>query len=201
MTKLLIATNNPGKLHEYQALLADLPYELVTLAAVGIDDEVEETGVTFAENAQLKARTYAAQSGLLTIADDSGLEVNALGGAPGVYSKRFGGFDHDTPARNQYLLDRMRDVPPDQRQANFRCLICIVRPTDGREWLCDGRLDGVIADAPRGSNGFGYDPLLFLPDLGLTLAELSDEHKNRISHRARASECARALLRQMKDER
>lgn len=194
MTKLLIATNNRGKLSEYQELLADLPYELVTLDDVGITEEVDETGSTFAENAQLKARTYAAQSGLLTMADDSGLEVAALNGAPGVYSKRYGGYDDDTERRNQYLLDQMRGLAQGQRQANFRCLICIVNPADGREWLCDGRLEGEIAFAPRGSGGFGYDPLLYLPDRGLTVAEMSSAEKNAISHRGHATACARDIL-------
>ncbi len=192
MTRLLIATNNQGKLREYQQMLADLPYDLTTLRDVGIDDEVEETGTTFVENAQLKARTYAAQSGLLTLADDSGLEVAALDGAPGVYSKRFGNIDGDGE-RYQFLLDKMAAVPQGQRQANFRCLICIIAP-DGREWLCDGRLDGEIAFAPRGNNGFGYDPVLYLHNLGKMVAELSMEEKNRISHRARATECAKAIL-------
>ena len=192
MTKLLIATNNQGKLREYQQMLADLPSELTTLRDVGINDEVDETGTTFIENAQLKARTYAAQSGLLTLADDSGLEVAALNGAPGVYSKRYGNIDGDGE-RYQYLLDNLTHVPQGQRQANFRCLICIIAP-DGREWLCDGRLDGEIAFTPRGSNGFGYDPVLFLPDIGKTVAELSMTEKNRISHRARATECAKAIF-------
>ncbi len=195
MTRLLIATNNQGKLREYQQMLANLPYELTTLRDVGINDEVEETGTTFVENAQLKARTYAAQSGLLTLADDSGLEVAALNGAPGVYSKRYGNIDGDGE-RYQYLLDNLTHVLQGQRQANFRCLICIIAP-DGREWLCDGRLDGEIAFTPRGSNGFGYDPVLYLPDLGKTVAELSMEEKNRVSHRARATECAKAILAEL----
>lgn len=198
MTKLLIATNNRGKLREYQEMLADLPFELVALEDVGISDEVDETGATFAENAQLKARTYAAQSGLLTLADDSGLEVAALNGAPGVYSKRFGGHDDDTLARNNYLLEKMGDVAEGQRQANFRCVICIIAP-DGREWLCDGRLDGEIALAPRGTNGFGYDPLFYLAQRGKTVAELPIAEKNRISHRALATQCARDILQGIKD--
>jgi XTP/dITP diphosphohydrolase len=198
LTRLLIATNNQGKLREYQEMLADLPYELTTLRDVGIDDEVDETGATFAENAQLKARTYAAQSGLLTLADDSGLEVAALNGAPGVYSKRFGNIADDAK-RCQYLLDKLAHVPPGSRQANFRCLICIVAP-DGREWLCDGRLDGEIAAAPRGTNGFGYDPALYLPELGKTVAELGMAEKNRISHRAHATECAKVILAELASE-
>jgi XTP/dITP diphosphohydrolase len=198
LTRLLIATNNQGKLREYKEMLTDLPYELTTLRDVGINDEVEETGATFAANAQLKARTYATQSGLLTLADDSGLEVAALNGAPGVYSKRFGNIDDDAK-RYQYLLDKLADVSPGSRQANFRCLICIVAP-DGREWLCDGRLDGEIAFQPRGSNGFGYDPVMYLPDLSKTVAELSMEQKNRISHRARATACAKVILAELAGE-
>jgi XTP/dITP diphosphohydrolase len=197
--RLLIATHNRGKVREYRALLADLPVEVTYLDAEGISLEVEETGTTFQENAVLKARAYAQASGLWTWADDSGLEVDALGGEPGVRSARFGapaaGSDQD---RYRLLLDRLAGTPPDARSARFRCVIAIVTP-DGqvhtREATCEGR----IALAPRGSNGFGYDPVFLVAEAGYgqTMAELSPDDKNRISHRGRASRRARQVVERM----
>ncbi|MBI5305308.1 MAG: XTP/dITP diphosphatase [Chloroflexi bacterium] len=192
--KLLIATHNRGKLREYQEIFAGLPYELVTLDDVGIQDDVEETGATFAENAHLKATAYARASGLLTLADDSGLEVDALGGEPGIRSKRYAGDDASDAARVVFLLDKLRDVPRAQRAARFRCVIVLASPRgDTRE--CAGACEGEIAFAPRGANGFGYDPVFLFSERGLTMAELSSAEKNRISHRARAAEHARELLK------
>jgi len=194
--KLLIATHNRGKLKEYHELLAGLPYELLTLDDVGIRDDVEENGATFAENARLKALDYARQSGLLTLADDSGLEVDALGGEPGVRSKRYAGDGVSDAARNQFLLSKLRDVPRGKRGARFRCVIVIASPR-GETWQADGRCEGEIIFEPRGTNGFGYDPLFLFPERGVTMAELPSEEKNRVSHRAKAAEGARKILMQL----
>jgi XTP/dITP diphosphohydrolase len=194
--RLLIATHNRGKLVEYQALLGELPVELVTLDDVGIREDVEETGATLAENARLKALTYARQSGLLTLADDSGLEVDALGGEPGVRSKRYAGADKTDAERNAFLLDKLRDVPPGKRTARFRCVIALATP-DGNLWETEGTCKGEIALDARGTNGFGYDPIFHVAECGKRMAELSTAEKNQISHRARAAEKAKAILQRM----
>ncbi len=191
--RLLIATHNRGKLIEYQELFAGLPLDLVTLDEVGIREDVEENGRSFAENARIKALAYAKQSRLLTLADDSGLEVDALNGEPGVYSKRYAGENVTDAERNEFLLDKLRDVPRGQRTARFQCAIAIARP-DGEMWETSGTCEGEILFAPRGTHGFGYDPIFFFPTLGKTMAELSTEEKNRVSHRARAGEKAKLLL-------
>ncbi len=191
--RLLIATHNRGKLIEYQELFAGLPLDLVTLDEVGIREDVEENGRSFAENARIKALAYAKQSRLLTLADDSGLEVDALNGEPGVYSKRYAGENVTDAERNEFLLDKLRDVPRGQRTARFQCAIAIARP-DGEMWETSGTCEGEILFAPRGTHGFGYDPIFFFPTLGKTMAELSTEEKNRVSHRARAGEKAKAIL-------
>lgn len=190
---LLIATHNPGKVREYRALLADLPLDLVYLDDLGITDEVEETGATFEENALLKARYYASRTGLWTWADDSGLEVDALGGRPGVHSARYAGPDASDADRYRKLLVELQGHPRPWT-ARFRCAVALVRP-DGVEAVCHGTLEGEITDTPRGSHGFGYDPVFYLPERGQTLAELPPEEKNRISHRARAAQTAREVLR------
>jgi XTP/dITP diphosphohydrolase len=182
--QLLIATNNRGKLVEYQAIFADQQLELLTLRDVGIDWDVDETGETFAENAALKARAYGEASGLATLADDSGLEVEALGGFPGVRSARWAGpSDAD---RNAALLARLAEVPAAPRGARFVCE-AMLRLPDGREFTARGEVEGRILEAPRGANGFGYDPLFLIESLGRTAAELTREEKNRLSHRGRAA--------------
>ena len=193
MTKLLIATTNQHKLREYAAIFAPLALDVCTLADVGIEDDVEETGSTFAENAQLKAEFYAAQSGLLTLADDSGLEVMALNGEPGIYSRRYAGPDATDAERNQLLLKNMAHVPFHARLARFVCVIALTQP-DGTTELVEGILPGVIEMEPRGTNGFGYDPLFYVLDEDKTLAELPPERKNAISHRARAAAAAYTVL-------
>jgi XTP/dITP diphosphohydrolase len=192
--QLLIATHNRGKLVEYQEMLADLPLDLVTLDDVGIPDDVEENGTTFAGNARAKALEYARRSGLLTLADDSGLEVDALDGEPGVHSKRYAGENKNDPERIAFLLDKLRGVPHEKRAARFRCAIAIATPRS-ELYECDGTCEGLIEFAPRGTNGFGYDPVFLFPERGLTMAELSSEEKNKISHRARATEQARQILK------
>jgi XTP/dITP diphosphohydrolase len=191
--RLLIATLNRGKLREYRELLAGLPFELVSLADVGIAEDVAETGATFLENARLKAETYARRSGLLTLADDSGLEVEALAGEPGVRSKRYAGDAKSDAERNQILLDRLKNVPVGRRGARFRCTIVIASPA-GLTWSSEGTCAGEIAFEPRGTNGFGYDPVFILQGDGRRMAELPAGEKNRVSHRARAAQGAREIL-------
>ncbi len=193
MTTLLVATTNPGKLREYAAILADLPLQLRSLRDMAIDDDVEETGITFAENALLKARYYAARSGLPAWADDSGLEVAALDGAPGVYSARFAGPGASDSERNALLLEKLAGLPFHARLARFVCVVAIALP-DGTAETAEGVLHGVIDLEPRGSGGFGYDPLFYVVDEDCTLAELPAARKNAISHRARAAHAARELL-------
>ena len=193
MRDLLVATTNLHKLEEYRAIFSDLPYRLLSLRDIRLDTDVEETGSTFAENAELKARSYAQASGLLTLADDSGLEIDALGGAPGVFSARFAGKDTSYEERFRLILGRLKGLPIEQRGARFRCAIAIAEPS-GPTRLVEGVIEGVIADAPRGERGFGYDPIFLVPELGMTTAELTAEDKNRISHRGRAAQLARVLL-------
>lgn len=193
MRDLLLATSNPHKVEEFRAIFSDLPYRLLTLRDIQLDMDVEETGTTFRENAELKARAYAKASGLLSLADDSGLEIDALGGAPGVYSARFGGPDLSYPERFRLIFERLKNVPVEQRTARFHCVIVIADPS-GYCRSSEGAVEGLITDSPRGSNGFGYDPIFYLPDLGKTSAELDPAAKNRISHRGRAAEQARPLL-------
>ena len=191
--RLLIATRNPGKLKEYEQLLAGLPVTLTYLSGEGIAHEVEETGETFADNAIHKAEEYARISGLLTLADDSGLEVDALDGEPGVHSARYAGPRATDEDRYQVLLERMRDVPREERGARFRCVIAVAEP-EGGVWTTEGKCEGVIALAPKGEHGFGYDPVFYLPDQEQTMAQLAPEVKNRMSHRARAAQEIRPIL-------
>ncbi|MFV9507643.1 MAG: RdgB/HAM1 family non-canonical purine NTP pyrophosphatase [Oscillochloridaceae bacterium umkhey_bin13] len=191
MQELLIATRNPGKLREFAAIFAGLGVTLRTLDDLGISDEIAETGDTFAANAILKAEGYMALSGLPTLADDSGLEVAALNGAPGVYSARYGGVTG--AAQLAYLLEQLKEVPWHQRLARFVCVIALARPGGATE-LVEGNLPGVIELAPRGTGGFGYDPLFYLLDEDATMAEIPAERKNQISHRAIAARAAREVL-------
>ena len=184
--KLLLGTNNQAKIREYRSLLADLPYRLVTLAEQGITTVVDETGETLEENARLKATSLAAESQLLTLADDSGLEVDALGGEPGPLSARYAGENTSDSDRIDYLLARLQDVPWARRTARFRCVIAIAAP-DGKTTLCTGECPGLITFAPRGEYGFGYDPVFYLPEMDRTMAELLPEIKNRLSHRSQAA--------------
>lgn len=198
MRKLLIATHNQGKVREYRELLADLPVEVTFLDELGITTEVDETGESFAENAVLKALGYAEMTGLWTWADDSGLEVDALNGEPGIYSARYGGLASDQ-ARYTYLLERLADVPADQRAARFRCVVALALP-DGDAFTASGVIEGAIVSAPRGHNGFGYDPIFQIEWSDLTMAELSPELKNSISHRAKAARSARRILMTLLEE-
>ena len=195
--QLLIATHNPGKVREYQELLRGLSLPLVSLSDVGITQEVAETGLTFAENAWLKARAYAALSGLLTLSDDSGLEVDALAGAPGIHSARYGGDScHSDADRVNLLLANLRGIPWEQRTARFRCVIALCRPNDPGASLV-GSVSGMIQYAPEGADGFGYDPVFYLPSVQRTMAQLSLTQKNRLSHRAHAAGRALPALRRL----
>lgn len=191
--KILLATRNKAKVKEYSRLLHGIPYEIVSLEDVGITQDVAESGQTFEENALIKAKTYAKQSSILAIADDSGLEVDALDGAPGVRSARYAGEGATDKERIDYLLDKMKDIPSKQMTARFRCVIAVATPA-GEVKLCEGKCDGIITFEPKGKNGFGYDPIFYLPDRQLTMAELSMEDKNKISHRGKAAAKARRLL-------
>jgi XTP/dITP diphosphohydrolase len=196
LSKLLLGTNNKGKVLEYRALLEGIPFELVTPAELGIAVDVEETGSSFEENASLKARAFAAESGLLTLADDSGLEVDALHGEPGVHSHRYAGEGATDRELVDYLLTRLKDISLQKRTARFRCVIAIATP-DGKVTLCQGECRGVITFEPRGAGGFGYDPIFLFPSLNKTMAELTMEEKNRLSHRAMAAQKAQEVLMRM----
>jgi len=191
--RVLLATNNAHKVGEYRRLLDGVPYEVVTPADVALDLDVEEDGETYAENATRKAVAFARASGLLCLADDSGLEVFALGGEPGVRSSRFAGPGATDADRIALVLERLRRVPGVSRAARFVCVIAIARPTGELE-LVEGECRGEIAAAARGSHGFGYDPVFLVPEAGVTMAELSPEEKHRISHRGRAAAKAREVL-------
>jgi len=200
--KLLIASNNAGKVREYGQIFAELPFEVTYLEQEGISLDPAETGQTFAENAIIKAQAFAQAGGLLTLADDSGLEVDALNGEPGVYSARYGQTAKDDHAgRYRIVLDKLAALKlTDQaRTARFRCVIAIATPA-GRIELAEGAVEGLIAQQPAGSFGFGYDPIFYLPEFAKTMAQLEPAAKNKISHRGRAARQAVPLLRQLLDE-
>ena len=192
--RLVLASGNAGKLAELGALLADAGRELVPQSALGVDD-IEETGLTFVENALLKARHAARATGLPAIADDSGICVDALGGAPGLYSARYAGGHGDSQANIARLLRELDGLPAGQRGARFRCVIVLLRHAEDPEPLiAEGHWAGQVLEAPRGAGGFGYDPVFLDPSLGLSAAELAPELKNRISHRGQALAQLRARL-------
>jgi XTP/dITP diphosphohydrolase len=199
MSRLLIATGNSGKLREYRALLGDLGWELVSPRDVELSLEVDESGSDYAENAKIKAVAFARASRLVTLADDSGLEVDALGGEPGPLSARYAGPGADDSRRYSRLLERLRGVPPEKRGARFRCLIAVARPS-GETELFEGTCEGVVTEAPRGETGFGYDPVFLLPERGRTLAELPLSEKNAVSHRGAAARKARPFLEKLLSE-
>jgi XTP/dITP diphosphohydrolase len=196
-TALVLASNNPGKLREIGQLLAGAGMQVHPQADFGVT-EAEETGLSFVENAILKARHAAAGSGLPAIADDSGLEVDALGGAPGIYSARYAGAGADDAANNAKLLAALAEVPDDERTARFRCVMAYMRHADDpTPLICVGTWEGLILREPRGANGFGYDPLFFLPERQLSSAELDPALKNALSHRGQA---LRALVANLTGE-
>ncbi len=196
MPKLLLATSNPGKIREYRFLLGGFGYQLTMLAEEGITKAVTESGNNYEQNARLKAITYAKLSQLTALADDSGLEVDALNGEPAVKSARFAGESATDAEKVSFLLAKLNGVPWERRTARFKCVIAIASP-GSRAKLCYGECHGMIAFEAKGENGFGYDPIFSLPEIGKTMAELPFEIKNQISHRARASQKARQVLQQL----
>jgi XTP/dITP diphosphohydrolase len=192
-TDLLLASQNPGKLAEMRELVAGLPFRVLSPADLGIHDAPEETGKSFIENAILKAGHYAGRSGRLTVADDSGLSVDALDGGPGLYSSRFGGEGATDADRNRLLLEKLAGVPPERRGARFTSAVAVAR---GGEvpFQTVASVEGRIAEAPRGPNGFGYDPLFFYPPFGRTFGEVPPEEKARVSHRGQAFARLREFL-------
>jgi XTP/dITP diphosphohydrolase len=192
---LLLATSNPHKIEEFQAILAPAPYTLVSPRDLGLDVRVEETGTTFHENAVLKAIAYAEAAGILALADDSGLEIDALGGEPGVWSARFAGEATPYSERFRLLLERLSDVPEDRRTARYRCVIAMAEPAPrGLYDVVQGTLEGTIASTPAGMGGFGYDPIFYVPELGRTVAQMPAEEKHLISHRGKAGAAAAMSL-------
>jgi XTP/dITP diphosphohydrolase len=193
MADLLLASQNPGKLQEMRLLAAGLPFRVVGPREIGIVEAPDETGASFLENARIKALEYARRSGLLTVADDSGLSVDALSGAPGLQSSRFGGEAASDLDRNRLLLEKLRGVPPERRGARFTSAIAVAR---GGELLfeVEESVTGVIAEAMRGENGFGYDPLFFYPPFGRTFGEVPRAEKDRVSHRGKAFARLREFL-------
>ncbi len=194
--KRVLASNNPGKLRELDALLRPLGWALVTQGELGVE-EIEETGKTFEENALLKAHHAATVTGLPALADDSGIEVDALGGRPGVYSARYAGEPCDDQANNLLMLEELRNVPEAHRTARYRCVIAYVRASDDSDpVLVEGSWEGRILETPRGANGFGYDPLFYVPTHECSSAELEPEVKNQLSHRGAALRALVARLRE-----
>lgn len=191
--KLLLATSNHGKVTEFTQLLQGVDLKLVSLAELGICDTVDETGTTFLENAILKATTYSTLTGMLTLSDDSGLEVDVLNGRPGIRSARYGSAELSDEQRVELILQELNDIPWKGRTARFRCVIAIAG-LSGRTYTVEGVLEGVIQCQPEGSNGFGYDPIFYVPEKGCTTAQLSATEKNVISHRGKAARKAAALF-------
>jgi len=196
MVKMVLATHNPGKRTEWMALLDGLELTLLLPSEIGFDDSVAETGDTYTENALIKARALCKASGLPALADDSGLEVDALDGAPGVRSARYRlGSDE---VRYRALLAALEGVPDDERTARFRCVAALVLP-DGETHTTEGVCEGWITHKPQGAKGFGYDPVFYIPSLDRTMAEISQKQKNQISHRARAARGMRRVMTELLD--
>ena len=191
---VVIATRNTGKMNEMRKMLFNTSFGGLSLDEVSVLEEVEETGTSFEENAMLKAETYGKLSGKLTIADDSGIEVDALGGAPGIYSARYGGDGKDDQDRNKLLLENVEGIPEHQLTARFRCVVALWNPIDNTIVTFDGKIEGKITRNVRGENGFGYDPLFFFPEKNKTLAELTLIEKERVSHRGEAMRKALAYM-------
>lgn len=188
--RIVFATGNEGKMREIRMILGDAGLRAVSMREAGIEAEIEENGTTFEENAVIKARAVMERCGEIVMADDSGLEIDYLGGAPGVYSARFMGEDTSYDVKNRALLEKLKGVPEERRGARFVCVVACALP-DGRILTSRGVMEGIIGQEIRGGNGFGYDPIFFLPEYGMTSAEISPELKNELSHRGKA-------LREMK---
>lgn len=193
MKKLIFATGNENKMKEIRMILGDLDYEILSMKEAGIDADIVEDGKTFEENAIIKATAISKLSGCLVLADDSGLEVDYMDKMPGIYSARWMGEDTSYRIKNKAIIDKLEGVPDEKRTARFVCAIAAAFP-DGRVVTKRGTIEGVIGYEERGENGFGYDPIFFLPEYGKTTAELSPEEKNQISHRGRALELIKCEL-------
>ena len=193
MTKIIFATGNENKLREIRQIMADCDVEIISMKEAGVFEEIEENGSTFEENALLKAEAISKKTGLLTLADDSGLEIDFLDKAPGIYSSRFMGENTPYVEKNTTILDKLSGVPDEKRTARFVCAVAAVRP-DGSTEMVRATMEGRIAYKIAGENGFGYDPIFFLPEYGCTSAELSPEQKNAISHRGKALRMMREVL-------
>lgn len=191
--KIIFATGNEGKMREIRSILGDLDYEILSMKEAGVDIDIVEDGTTFEENAIIKAKAVMEATGCITLADDSGLEIDYLNREPGVYSARYMGENTSYRIKNQILLDRLHGVPAPVRGARFVCVVAAAFP-DGRIETRRGTIEGRIADKPAGENGFGYDPIFYLPDRGLTTAQLTEEEKNEISHRGKALRQIKELL-------
>jgi len=180
MNRIILATRNAGKIREIKDILSDIKFEILSMEEVGIKEEIEETGNTYSENALIKAMGISKILGEMVVADDSGLEVNALNNRPGVFSARYA---TGTEKRIEKLLDEMQNIPFEKRRARFVCVVCLFMPNQEYHFF-DGRVDGLISIKPSGENGFGFDPVFYIPQFGKTMAELPNEIKNKISHRA-----------------
>ncbi|HIT05809.1 MAG TPA: XTP/dITP diphosphatase [Candidatus Scybalocola faecipullorum] len=193
MKRIIFATGNEGKLREIRMILKDFPVEIVSMKEAGIDVDIDENGTTFEENALIKARTIMKMTGDIVLADDSGLEIDYFDGAPGVYSARFLGENTSYDVKNQYILDKMENVPEEKRTARFVCVMAAVFP-DGTEVTRRGTIEGMIGYEIAGENGFGYDPIFFVPEYGCMSAQLEPDVKNEISHRGKALRALRDAI-------
>lgn len=193
MEKIILATGNENKLREIRQIMDGCDVQIVSMKEAGVFEEIEETGTSFEENAVIKAKTIAAKTGLLTLADDSGLEIDFLDKAPGIYSSRFMGEDTPYSEKNKAILEKLSGVPDEKRTARFVCAVAAVKP-DGTYETVRATMEGIIAHKIAGENGFGYDPIFFLPEYNLTSAEISPEEKNAISHRGKAFRMMRDKL-------
>ncbi len=193
MDKIVFATTNEGKVKEIKEILEGFPVEVVSMKEMDITTDIEENGTTFEENSLIKAREISKLTGLPALADDSGLEVDYLNGEPGIYSARYLGRDTDYNYKNNYIIDRLKEAEDKERSARFICVISLVLP-DGREFVKKGVMEGRIGYEIKGENGFGYDPIFYLPEYGKTSAELSSDEKNKISHRGKALRAMKELI-------
>lgn len=193
MKRIIFATGNEGKLREIRMILKDFPVEIVSMKEAGIDVDIDENGTTFEENALIKARTIMKMTGDIVLADDSGLEIDYFDGAPGVYSARFLGENTSYDVKNQYILDKMENVPEEKRTARFVCVMAAVFP-EGTEVTRRGTIEGMIGYEIAGENGFGYDPIFFVPEYGCMSAQLEPDVKNEISHRGKALRALRDAI-------
>lgn len=194
MDKIVFATTNDGKIKEIKEILADFDVEVVSMKEMNISTDVEENGTTFEENSLIKARAISKLTGLPALADDSGLEIDFLNGEPGIYSARYLGYDTDYEYKNNYILNQLKEAKEAERTARFVCVISLVLP-NGREFVEKGVMEGQIGYEVKGENGFGYDPIFYLPQYGKTSAEISAEEKNKISHRGKALRAMKEVIK------